>query len=52
MITHTSIRWYIPFTYSIETFGINGFTNQVNSSNLFDQIVWMEPGAGERIGSI
>ena len=38
-----SVKWYIPFTYSVETLGsINSFTNQVNTSNLFNRISWIE----------
>ena len=38
-----SVKWHIPFTYSIETLGsLTSFTNQVNTSNLYDKLNWVE----------
>ena len=43
-----SVKWYIPFTYSLETFSpsplapTTSFTNQVNASNLFNRLTWIE----------
>jgi hypothetical protein len=38
-----SVKWHIPFTYSLETLGSKqpSFTNQVNTNNLYDRITWM-----------
>ena len=38
------ISWFIPFSHSVETIGSSSsFTNQVNSANLKDKIIWMVP---------
>ena len=41
---HKRIKWFIPFSHSIETIGSSSsFTNEVDSNNLKDRIQWIVP---------